>query len=346
VIGYMVRRLLWAVLLLLTMSFLTFVIFFVVPEDRTRVGRGVASVDISLRESFDIESESVPVEYGQFVWNMVRHGTLGESFVDHEPVADVLTRALPVTASLVFGGALLWLLIAIPVGILSALRPRSLIDRTAMVLVLIGISAHPAWLGLMFIYLFGLKLHVAPTGGYCNLLDPNLFCGGPRDWAFHLLLPWVTLACLYAALYVRMIRATVLETLDEDYVRTARAKGAPRWRVLRSHVVRNAALPVVTMLGMDVALAFGGAVFVESVYGLPGVGRTALAALGRRDLPVIMGVVLVVTLVIAVVNLIVDVLYAWLDPRIRVSATSQRVAREDATRAESQPRPAMTGSAS
>jgi peptide/nickel transport system permease protein len=227
--------------------------------------------------------------------------------------------AAPVTASLVFGGAIVWMLIAIPIGILSALRPRSLLDRSAMVFVLIGISAHPVWIGLLLIYFVGYKAGLAPLGGYCDMIDPSTDCGGPVEWAHSLVLPWITFATLFAALYVRMIRANVLEAMNEDYVRTARSKGAPEWLVMRSHVLRNAMLPVVTMLGMDIGLALGGAIFTETVFGLPGLGRRALQALEGFDLPAVMGIVVFATVCVIVFNLFVDLLYAVIDPRIRLS---------------------------
>ena len=314
--GYLVRRVGWAALLFLAISFVTYVIFFVIPTEPTRVGRGRASETVDLRTAIPLEG-SLAEEYGQFVWRVVR-GDLGYSYVTRRDVTEILAQAAPVTASLVFGGALIWLLIALPVGLLSALRPRSLLDRTATAFVLIGISAHPVWIGLILSYFVGSKLGLAPTGGYCDLVTPSTECGGPVQWAWHLMLPWLTFALMFAAIYMRMVRASVLETLNEDYVRTARAKGASEGRVIRGHVARNAALPVVTMLGMDIGLALGGAVFVERVFGLPGLGGIALQSLGRRDLPVIMGVVLFLTLAVIVLNLIVDLLYTWIDPRSRL----------------------------
>ena len=186
------------------------------------------------------------------------------------------------TASLVFGGAVLWMMIGLVVGVFSALKPRSLIDRVAMIFVLIGVSAHPVWIGLIFSYFFGYKLGITPIANYANFFgapaDSGL-PGGPWQWFYHLILPWCTFAILFAALYVRMIRANVMETMNEDYVRTARAKGAPENRVLSRHVLRNALLPVVTMLGMDIGLALGGAIFTETVYQLPGLGRISILAI-------------------------------------------------------------------
>ena len=195
-----------------------------------------------------------------------------------------------------------------------------------MVVVLIGISAHLVWIGLIFSYFFGYKLRNfpihTPIDGYADVFNPPPGKpGGVAQWAYHLVLPWMSFAILFAALYARMIRATVMEVLDEDYVRTARAKGASEGHVLRSHVIRNALLPVVTMLGMDIGLAVGGAIFIENVYNLPGLGNTVLRAVTTYDLTLLQGVVMFGTLVIVALNLVVDLLYACIDPRIRLTAT-------------------------
>lgn len=305
-------------MLMVIISFFTYVLFFVAPA-AVPSRQDPGSQSVSLGDEYRIAGESVPVGYGKFIWAVVRHGELGHSFSTREAVSAQLEQAVPVTASLVIGGSILWLLIAFPIGILSALRPRSLLDRGAMVLVLIGVSAHPVWLGLVLLYVFGVQLHLAPLGGYCNFFNPTAECGGSVEWFDHLILPWFTFALLFAALYTRMIRATIIETLTEDYVRTAEAKGAGSWRVLRSHVLRNALLPVVTMLGMDVGVAFGGALFIETVFGLPGIGRMMVGAISRHDLPIIMGVVLVVSTAVVVANAIVDFVYRWLDPKVRLS---------------------------
>lgn len=321
-LAFIARRLVWTVLLAVVISLFTFIIFFVIPSDpRGGVGRGSiqGSIEATLQRQFNLEEQSVPEMYVHFVGRVVRHGDLGHSVRSGRAVTDVIAGALPVTASLVIGGAIVWFLLALPIGILSALRPRSFLDKGLMILVLIGASAHPIWLGLVLSYLLGFKLHIFPVTGYCDFFHPSTLCGGPTQWAYHMLLPWLTFAFLFVALYARMIRASTLETMDEDYVRTARAKGAGTWRVLRGHVVRNAMLPVVSMLGMDVGVAFGGALFVETVYGLPGMGKVLVRALAIGDLPVIMGVVIVVSVAVALANLIVDVLYCSIDPRVRVS---------------------------
>jgi len=225
-----------------------------------------------------------------------------------------------VTASLVIGGAVFWLLLSVPIGVLAAVRRGSLLDRGATSFVLIGISAHPVWIGLIFAYVFGYRLHLTPITGYADVFNPPPGQpGGPVQWAYHMLLPWLTFMILYTALYVRMIRANVIETMSEDYVRTARAKGASESTVMRRHVLRNVMLPVVTILGMDIGLALGGAIFTETVYSLPGLGRTSVQALANYDVPTVLGVIVFATVVIIVFNLVVDILYAWIDPRIRLT---------------------------
>ena len=318
---YIVRRLLWAIVLFLAVTAVTYIIFFIIPADPARLACGQRATPDCVQRArhFYGLDQPVPVQYGKFLKRLVVDRSLGRSFTGRLSVNSVIGEAIPVTASLVFGGALLWMMLAIPVGVFSALRPRSLLDRVAMVFVLIGISAHPVWIGLLFAYFFGYKLGLTPITGYCNFFNPAGGCGGPIDWAYHLILPWVTFMILFAALYVRMIRANTMETLNEDYVRTARAKGAPEWLVLRSHVLRNAMLPIVTMLGMDIGVALGGAVFTETVYGLPGLGKTLVRSIETFDLPLTMGIVVFTTITIIAFNLIVDLLYAWVDPRIRLA---------------------------
>ncbi|HYY65453.1 MAG TPA: ABC transporter permease [Gaiellaceae bacterium] len=319
VAAYIVKRLVWGVFLLLAIIAVTYVVFFVIPTDRSRyVTRNELSAS-DIRSAIGVHG-SVFHEYGQYVWNLA-HGSLGHSFRGRVEVSSVLLTAAPVTASLVLGGAITWLLIAFPVGVLSAVRSRSIFDRLAMILVLAGISVHPVWLGLILSYVFGYKLNIFPLGGYCNAINPppGAECGGPVQWVYHLILPWLTFATLYGALYVRMVRATIVETLNEDYVRTARAKGASEWRVLRSHVLSNALLPIVTMTGMDIGVALGGTIFVEDVFGLNGLGRTMTRAVQTYDLPIVLGVLLFMTLAIVVFNIIVDITYALIDPRVRAA---------------------------
>jgi peptide/nickel transport system permease protein len=323
----------WAWVLFVAVTVVTYIIFYAIPANPARLACGQRATPECIKRAAHYLGTDRPlyVQYGKFFGRLMpvagivqgsphfKTPSLGRSFTNRQTVNSVVINAAPVTASLVFGGAVFWMLIALPVGILSALRPRSLLDRIAMVFVLVGISAHPVWIGLIFAYFFGFKAGLFPITGYSCFFDCGQAQQGPVQWAYHLVLPWATFAILFAALYVRMIRANVMEALGEDYVRTARAKGAPEWLVMRSHVLRNALLPVVTMLGMDIGIALGGAIFTESVYGLPGLGKTAINAIDAFDLPTTQGVVVFATLCIIVFNLIVDLLYAVIDPRIRLS---------------------------
>ena len=319
----MIRRLLWACVLFVAVTMVTYVIFFIIPADPASLaaGKSASAADIARAEKYLGLDRPVPVQYALFLKRLVVEQSLGRSFANRRDVNEMIKEAAPVTASLVFGGVILWMLIALPVGILSALRPRSLLDRTTMMFVLVGISLPVVWIGLVLQYLVGFKWGLTPNSGYCDFLNPAVgaTCGGPVDWFTHLILPWITFAVLFAAVYVRLIRSQVMDTLGEDYVRTARAKGAPESQVIRKHVLRNAILPVVTILGMDIGLALGGAIFTESIFGLPGLGRLSIQSLESFDLPTIQGVVVFATLCIIVFNLFIDILYAQIDPRITLT---------------------------
>jgi peptide/nickel transport system permease protein len=322
---YLIRRILWAILLFIIITFVTFVIFFMGPNDPARAqcgGDQARPACLKLVTEHYGLNKPLYVQYWRFFDRLVVHQNLGYSYANGSSVNQTIAKAAPVTASLVFGGAVIWMMIALSLGVYSALRPRSLLDRTAMVFVLIGISAHPVWIGLIFEYVFGVKLGWTPIAGYANFFGAPAgsgLPGGPWQWFYHMILPWFTFALLFAALYVRMVRANVMETLNEDFVRTARAKGAPERRILVSHVLRNALLPVVTMLGMDIGVALGGAVFTETVYELPGLGQNLVIGIQSNDFATVQGVVVFATVAILMFNLIVDILYAWIDPRIRLA---------------------------
>ena len=329
---YLIRRLLWAVMIFFAVTVVCYVIFYLIPADPAKQACGQACTQAQVERVAHYLGTDRPiyVQYGKFVGRLMpvsfaggphfKTPSLGNSFYNRQPVNTLVLQAAPVTISLVLGGVFFWLILAIPIGILSALRPRSLLDRASMTFVLIGISTHPIWIGLIFAYVFGYRLHITPITGYADMIHPpHGQPGGPVQWAYHMILPWMTFAILYAALYARMIRANVLDTMNEDYVRTARAKGAPESRVLRSHILRNAMLPIVTMLGMDIGLALGGAVFTETIYSLPGLGRTSIQALNNYDTPTVQGVIVFATVSIIFFNLVVDFLYAWIDPRIRLA---------------------------
>ncbi|HZS30659.1 MAG TPA: ABC transporter permease [Gaiellaceae bacterium] len=320
---FLIRRLFWAFFLFVAATMITYLIFFVVPSDPAVLAAGKATkpeIVAHIRHALHLD---LPIyqQYWLFVWNLVRHADFGHSYANGLPVRTELAQEIPVTASIVFGGVVLYLLIAIPTGVISALRPRSILDRMGMVFVLFGISAPAVWVGLILIYLVSFKLGWTPINDYCSPIPNHSVggCSGVGQWAYHLILPWLTLAVGSAALYTRLIRANVMETMSEDYVRTAQAKGASPARVLFQHVLRNSMLQVVTILGMDLGLLLGGVALIEIVFGMPGLGQQLIQSGPRFDLPTIVGIVLFATLSVIVFNFIVDVLYAWLDPRIRLT---------------------------
>ena len=342
--GWLIRRLGSAVLLLFLLTLITFGIWRLIPANPAGFIIDLQRANSAQIAKADHElgvDQPFWVAYGKYVRRLL-HGDLGISYngIQFSPsgqasgvhVGRELVRSAAVTGSVALGGAVLLLLIAMPLGVLAAKRARTWIDRTILVVALVGISTHPIVVGLVLRTLVGVRWHIVPDSGYCSLLPqhgPPAFssttgaqpaCSGPAAWATHLILPWTTFALFFIALYIRMIRTRVLETLGEPYVRTARAKGAGELRVIRKHVLRNAILPILTMLGLELGTAVGIALYVETVYGLPGLGRQSLQALSGfngYDLPVILGIVLLVGTVIIVLNLLLDLIYAALDPTIR-----------------------------
>lgn len=325
-IGYVARRVVWAGFLLLFMNFATFVLFYLLPVEPARsVCGGARATPGCIQRANDYLGldEPIAVQYWLYVNRLVVHQDLGESYVTRQSVNDIIAAAAPVTASLVVGGILVSLLVALCAGVYAALHAGSVPDRALMAAVLVGVSAPAFWFGLVLSYLVGHRLGWTPLGGYADFFNVSPgHPGGPLAWAHHLVLPWIVFALFTGAFYSRMVRTSVLEALNEDYVRTARAKGAPASRVLRAHVIRNAMLPIVTMVGMDFGIALGGAFFIEAVFALPGLGPEAIQALNLHDLMVTQGVIVFATTMIVLFTLIVDVLYGWLDPRIRISASS------------------------
>ena len=306
---YVLARLASSVVVFFAVTLLVFVAFFVLPRPTALTGQHRS-------DPFGVHG-SLLGSYGRYVWALVRHGDLGHSTLDREEVRTKLGRAAPVTVSLVVGGTIVWLAIALPIGLAAALRPRSLLDRGGTVFVLVGLSLHPVWLSLVLSYVFGRSLHVLPPAGYCSIANVSTGCDGLGEWAYHLLLPCVTFGVVNAALFASMLRALVVEQLGAEYVRTARAKGAGEQRVLLRHVLRHVAAPLVTMLGVFLGTAIGSVVFVESAFGLPGLGGLLRQATTRRDLPMIAGSVVCLTVVVLVLNLLVDLAYGAFDPRIR-----------------------------
>ena len=349
--AYVLRRLAVAAVLVWLLSVITFAMYFKIPADPAGflVDIQHSSPDqvAKARHALGVD-RPVYVQYGKYVERAL-HGDLGISWqtaqvfggrVEGVYVAPLVRSALGVTASLVLGGMLLLLLIAIPLGAYVATRPRSFADRAAIAFSIAAISTHPLVVGLLLQLFAGNRWHVAPPSGYCPLFgsapdtsstafltaNPQNVptCGGPVAWASHLVLPWLTFALFFIALYLRMMRARMIEVLDEPYVRTARAKGASEFDVVRRHAFRNAIPPIVTMIGMDAGMAIGIAMYIEAVFGLPGLGRTTIGALNNPagfDLPIILGVTLVTGLVIILLNLVVDLALLAIDPTIRRGRT-------------------------
>jgi peptide/nickel transport system permease protein len=316
---FLVRRILFGVLVLWLISIAVFVLFFVAPHDpaRTIAGRQATAQTVALvRHRLGLD-QPVLEQYWLFLTRLA-HGDLGYSYYNSEPVRSLIFARLPVTLSLTVGGAILWLLLGVGIGVMAARRPRSVFDRAATVFVLGGLSMPTFLVGLLLLYVLFFRLHLAgvnafPGGGYVP------FAQSPAQWAQHLILPWLTLALVSAATYSRLTRGSLLEVLGEDYVRTARSKGLSERRVIYRHALRSALTPVVTQLGIDVGALLGGAIVTEDVFGLPGLGQEAVQSVTTQDLPVIVGIVLLASFFVVVANIIVDLLYAVLDPRVRIS---------------------------
>ena len=355
---YAIRRAVVAFGLLVALTFVTYVIFWQIPSDPACYvlpcgpARNLPPASEFRRvRHFMGTDRPIIVQYGDFLAHAVR-GDLGTAWTGMyedqtgkifrgPSVGSTLGDALRVTGSVVLGGVVILLLVTIPVGLFAASRPNSVFDRTVLAVSLVAISTHPIVVGTVLQTFLGKDWQLVPSQGYCPLIGGQtpgggfnfatnqaaFSCGGPKDWATHLILPWITFALFFVAIYLRMIRVTVMEALGSQYVRTARAKGAGEWRVLRVHAFRNALLPILTMVGMDIGVALGISLYIEAVYGLPGLGHVALTALNGSvgfDLPFIAGLVLIVGIVVIGLNLVIDIVYAVLDPRIGSSSRERR----------------------
>jgi len=317
-VRYIIRRLLWVIVLLFLVSFVTFVIFYTLPSAdpaALRAGRQ-PNPDLvrTIRHELGLD-RPWPVQYWLYMKKIVLHFDFGYSYQNSAPVRAQIFDRLPATISLTAGAVVVWLLIGLPVGIVSAIRRRQLVDRVAMGAALVAISAPVYWLGLVSLYLFSKDIGRIPLFDGANSYAP--LTDDPGRWFGSLLLPWLVLAASFAAFYARLLRASLLETMSEDYIRTARAKGLPERRVILGHGVRAAITPIVTVLGLDIGILLGGAILTETVFNIPGVGRLAYDAIQHADLPVIQGTVLFGAFFIVVANLVVDVAYAFVDPRVR-----------------------------
>ena len=334
--AYIVRRLIWAVLLLIVLSMVTFSIFYLIPRLggatpetlATRyVGRAATAETVHLTAEKLGFYDPVPVQYwnwlkGVFVGAEYDYGAgvehcpapcLGYSFITKQPVWPELLDRAPVTISLTIGAAIIWLVAGVSVGVLSALRRGTIFDRGAMGVALAGVSLPIFFTGLVSLAFFSYKLGLTAPGGSFVPLTEN-----PAQWAYSLLLPWITLAFLFSAQYARLTRAGMLETMTEDYIRTARAKGLSERSVILKHALRGALTPVLTIFGLDVGLLLGGAVLTEKTFSLNGLGKYAYDGIVNNDLPKILGVTLVAGFFVIMANLFVDLLYGVIDPRVRL----------------------------
>ncbi|MGH3917563.1 MAG: ABC transporter permease [Pseudonocardiaceae bacterium] len=332
---YIIRRMVAAVILLAIVTAATFAVFFLVPrlggatpEDLASRYVGRTAAPEVIREIADKLGFTDPiwVQYGRFVKGLVLGADystgpttvhcpapcFGYSFLTQNPVLPDLIDRLPVTMSLAAGGALIWLVSGVSTGVVSALRRGSVFDRAAMGVALAGVSLPIFFTGLLALAIFSYGLGITAPGGSYVPIEEN-----PLRWAYSLILPWITLAFLYAAGYARLTRAGMLDTMGEDFIRTARAKGLPERTVVLKHGLRAALTPILTIFGLDLGLLLGGAILTESTYSLPGIGKYAVDAVVNNDLPKVLGVVLVGSIFIIVANLVVDLLYAVVDPRVR-----------------------------
>jgi peptide/nickel transport system permease protein len=316
---YIVRRLLWAALVILVVLMIVFAVFYLLPASDPALrfaGKSPTPESLALiRDRLGLD-EPWWKQYAIFVKNFVtgdEYGWpgLGYSFTSNVSVLSEVTERAPRTLFLIAGAAIIWLVVGVSIGVLSAVKRQSAADRAAMGFVLIGISSPVFWLGLMALWVFWKKLGWTGGTGYVPITE------SPREFFSHMILPWTVLALLFAAIYARMTRNSLLDTLGEDYIRTARAKGLPERTVIFRHGLRASLAPIITMFGMDIALLVGGAIITESVFNIQGLGWLAIDGTLNQDLPTVVGVVMVGAVAVVVMNLIVDIGYAFLDPRVR-----------------------------
>ena len=317
---YIIRRLLWGIVLLVLVSALTFVLFRILPTGdpaKLRAGRlQDPKVIAAIRHDLGLDKPLI-TQFWIYMKGIFLHFNLGYSYYSSAPVKGLLFERLSDTVSLVLGGAVLWLVSGVAVGIISARRPRSRLDRFSMGGALVLVSAPEYWLGLIALYLFAAdigQVRIFPgSGSYAGLTSD------PWKWFTSLILPWLVVAAGNAAVYARLMRGSLIETMSEDYIRTARAKGLSERRVVLRHGVRAAINPIMTIFALDVGTLLGGAILVETVFDIPGIGRLSYDAITHADFPIIQGTVLLVALFIVVANILVDIAYAFVDPRVRYS---------------------------
>lgn len=302
---YALGRLGNAVVSFCAITLLVFVAFYAIPSRNSLPRRAPVQATV----------HSTPHGYVTYVWNLVRHGSLGSSFYFREPVTTHVLRAVPVTVSLIAGG----LVLAMLLSLFPLLRVRRPVDRSALLLAMAGISLHPVWISLVVAWLFGAHWKLLPVEGYCGLTSLGTGCDGVSHWASHLLLPWLVFGMLNGAYYALAVRTLVATELEQEYVVQARATGMGERRIVRSHVLRNIASPLLALVVTNLGIAFSTVVFIETVFGLPGIGNMFRRSLLQHDLPVTAGIVLMVTLTILVLGLLADVASVAFRPKPRPS---------------------------
>jgi peptide/nickel transport system permease protein len=318
-IGLLLRRVAWGTLVVWLVATAVFLVYFAVPRDVARLiaGRQASEQTVAaVRTRLGLD-QPVVVQYGRFLGRLA-HGDLGYSFRTQESVNEIISRDVPVTASLALGGSVLWLLLGLGAGILAATRPRSGLDRAITTIALLFYSMPSFLVGQLLLFFLFFQLYLAgfplfPPGSYVA------FSESPLQWARFLMLPWLTIALVNGAFYARLTRGAMLEALGEDYIRTARSKGISERRVVLRHALRSSLSPILTQLGIDLGTLLGGAIVTEVVFGLPGLGRQAVHAIADQDLPVIIGVTIFAATAVVIANLVVDLCYALLDPRVRTA---------------------------
>lgn len=311
-LAYVFRRLLAVIPVMAVVAVIVFLMLRLVPGDPAALIAGeTASTEqvAQTRERLGLD-RSIPVQFGLWVGQILR-GDLGESFFFKKPVAELIAQRLEPTLALGIAALLISIAVAVPLGVIAAFQQHRWIDRALMAASVAGFSVPVFVLGYALAYVFSVELGWFPVQGYARIAD------GLGPFLERLILPAVTLAIVYVALIARITRTSVLEVLNEDYIRTARAKGLTDREVLTRHALRNAAVPILTVIGIGLALLIGGAVVTESVFAIPGLGRLTVEAVLSRDFPVIQALILMFSMVYVLVNLLIDIAYAWLDPRIR-----------------------------
>ena len=306
---YILRRLLLLIPVMLGVSFVVFTIMFFTPGDPAAMmlgERAPAEEVAALRTQMGLD-DPFPVQFGRFVFNAAR-GDLGRSLVSRRPVFQELYSRFPATLQLAASAVLIAVLMGIPIGILSATRQYSAFDAMSMGIALVGVSMPNFWQGMMMILIFSVTFGLFPSSGYGTI--------------WHLIMPAVTIGTSSAAIITRMTRSSMLEVVRQDYIRTARAKGLSEKVVINRHGLKNALIPIVTVIGLQFGWLLGGAVLTETVFAWPGVGRLLVDAILRRDYPIVQGTVMLLALLFVLINLVVDIVYAFLDPRIHYQAGS------------------------